>query len=72
MATHHAHCDIFETTPGGILGERYICDCGAVSTAAQMAQTEGGRMYNALFGHHPCPAIVRLHETDANDLILEL
>ena len=58
---HVATSEIFETTPGGILGERYACSCGSTSTAAQSAGTGGGRIVNAVFGHRPCIGIRQLH-----------
>jgi hypothetical protein len=59
-------------TPNGFLAERYRCTCGATSTAAQMAGTPGGRCINALFGHHPCPAIVALHESGESRIEIQL
>lgn len=68
---HTAHAAIFETTPGGILGERYTCSCGAQSTGAQMAQTPGGRAYSAMFGHRVCAGIVALHNADELSVTIE-
>ena len=65
---HIATSRIVETTPGGILGEEYACSCGARSTAAQCAGTRGGRVVNAMFGHRPCVAILRLH-TSGDDRV---
>ena len=59
---HIATSRIFET-PSGILGERYVCTCGAASTAAQMAGTPDGLAASALFGHRPCAGIRALHES---------
>jgi hypothetical protein len=61
--THHIHRAVSEffETPEGVLGERYVCSCGATSTAAQMAETPGGCVANALFGQRPCVGIIALH-----------
>lgn len=71
MNRHVAKSEIFETTPGGILGERYTCSCGATSTAAQMAGTRGGRAVAAMFGHRPCAGIVALHKSGEMEVIVE-
>lgn len=69
---HIATAEIFETTPGGVLGERYRCTCGANSTAAQCASTPGGGAMNALFGHRPCPAIALLHGSGQERVEMEI
>jgi hypothetical protein len=69
---HIATSEIFETTPGGVLGERYICTCGKQSTAAQMAGTRGGTVYSALFGHLPCAAIIELHRSGESRVEMEM
>ena len=69
---HVAQSEFFETTPGGVLGERYTCSCGSSSTAAQMAGTPGGLACSALMGHHPCPGIITLHDSGEARIEIEV
>ena len=69
--THVARSVIFETSPGGILGEEYRCSCGAQSTAAQIAGTYRGRAMSALFGHRPCIGVLRLHASGEDIVVVK-
>ena len=70
--TRTAKSSIFETTPGGILGERYVCSCGATSTAAQVAGTHGGQVTSALFGNRVCPGIAALHRSGESEITVDM
>ena len=68
---HVAMSIVFET-PSGLLGERYECSCGAVSSAAECAGTPGGLAYRALFGHRRiCAGISALHQSGEDRIEIE-
>lgn len=69
--THHVTSRLFETTPGGVMGEEFVCSCGSRSTAARMAGTPGGRVTSALFGHCPCAGIQALWTQDVDEITVE-